>query len=337
MKKSTIITLLLSTYILAYTEDLGSITVEGASRFSQPLLDVTSNISILTSNELEKRGYSTLERALTSVAGMNLTSTGGMGSASKMKFRGMSSRNLLILIDGVRYNNPTINSGSELSHLMVSNIEQIEVIKGAQSGIWGADASAGVINIVTKKATKDGFSGSLFGEMGSYGTQKYGINSNYRDEDFDITLNTTSISTDGFSDRVVDGHSIDEFEDDGYENSSIDFKLGYNLTTEDRVETFYKIIDSTKEYDKKGKDTIKSANDPLSIIDSKEQFYGASYHKKLSWGRVKAYAQESKFERYYPTEKIKRFDGGLKEFGINSLVNYVKDRSFGFVIEKKSL
>ena len=72
--------------------------------------------------------------------------------------RGMDSSKTLVLIDGIRLNDTTSINGADFEHFMINDIERIEVIKGAQSSIWGADASAGVVNIITKSA-KDGTHG----------------------------------------------------------------------------------------------------------------------------------------------------------------------------------
>ena len=77
-----------------------------------------------------------------------------MGQQTSVFLRGMDSKRTLVLIDGIRYNDPSGN-GANFEHLMINDIERIEVIKGAQSSIWGADASAGVINIITKSMERE--------------------------------------------------------------------------------------------------------------------------------------------------------------------------------------
>ncbi len=121
--------------------------VVSASKTEQSLRNITANVDILSSDELEEQHVTTVAEALEALGGITLTQSGGVGTLQSLFMRGMDTNRILVLIDGVRYQDPSNTSGASFAHLLVSNIEQIEVIKGAQSGVWGADASAGVINI----------------------------------------------------------------------------------------------------------------------------------------------------------------------------------------------
>jgi vitamin B12 transporter len=109
----------------------------------------------------------TLNQALNSLPGISMTRSGGLGTTSSLFVQGFSNKYTLVLIDGVRYSDPTNTSGSDISNILIDDIERIEVIKGAQSGVWGADAAAGVINIITKKA-KPGTRASVGVDTGNY-------------------------------------------------------------------------------------------------------------------------------------------------------------------------
>ena len=98
------------------------------------------------------------------------------------------------MVDGVRYNDPSNTSGASFDHLLVGDIEKIEIIKGAQSGVWGADAAAGVINVVTKKA-ESGTHGSVGLEAGSYGHKGATTSLSHKDEKFDAIINITQIAS----------------------------------------------------------------------------------------------------------------------------------------------
>jgi len=159
-------TLLLTTHTFADVT-LEDITVTTASKSSQKLTGITANTAVITAQEIEERGYTTVAEALNSLAGISTTQNGGLGQTTSVYLRGMNSKRTLVLIDGVRTNDLTGTSGSPYADMMIDDIAQIEVIKGAQSGVWGADASAGVINIITKKSTS-GEHGSFYAEAGSF-------------------------------------------------------------------------------------------------------------------------------------------------------------------------
>ena len=139
-----------------------------ASKSKVLATNVTDNVSIITSEELSQKGISTVTEALNTISGISTTSQGGKGTLSSVFVQGMANKYTLLLVDGIRYNDPSNSSGADFSNLLVGDIERIEVIKGAQSGVWGADAAAGVINIITKTA-HNGTHGSVGVEVGSYG------------------------------------------------------------------------------------------------------------------------------------------------------------------------
>ncbi|XQC05269.1 TonB-dependent receptor [Arcobacter cryaerophilus gv. pseudocryaerophilus] len=118
----------------------------------------------------------------------------------------------------LEYNDPSGN-GANFEHLMINDIERIEVIKGAQSSIWGADASAGVINIITKSA-KYGTHGNATIEYGRYNSKIARANISHKNENFDAKLGVTRVDTDGFSAISPKSSEAKNYEDDGYENTT---------------------------------------------------------------------------------------------------------------------
>ena len=147
---SLVASVLLATTNLFSAQNLETIEVISATKSTQSIKDVTSNVEVITKDEIEEKHFTTVTEALNTLPGISITSNGGLGTSSSVFLRGFTSSRILVLIDGIRYNDVTSSSGAPFEHLMIGDIEQIELIKGAQSGVWGADASAGVINIITK-------------------------------------------------------------------------------------------------------------------------------------------------------------------------------------------
>ncbi|MCW2285184.1 vitamin B12 transporter [Rhodoblastus acidophilus] len=147
---------------------LGDIDVT-ATRTEQPVSQSASAITVIPSQEVERRGSTGLDDVLRGTPGLNIYSSGGVGTLSSVSLRGATSGQTLVLIDGIRINDPsTTNGGVDLSIFSAGNIDRIEVLRGPQSALYGSDAMGGVINIITKRG-EGAPHGSVLVEGGSYG------------------------------------------------------------------------------------------------------------------------------------------------------------------------
>jgi len=232
-------------------ETLEDINIVSANKTTQSLNDVTSDVNVITAQEIEERGFLTVVEALNSLPGISFTSNGGLGKSTSLYLRGMDTQRTLVLIDGTRYQDPSNTSGASLQHLMISDIERIEVIKGAQSGVWGADAAAGVINIITKSAQM-GTHASANVEFGSFSTKTYGALVSHKTEKYNISLSANKVTSDGFSAQAPRGEDLDKYEDDGYDNLTVNAKMGIKLTDDIELSLEHTYIDGTTEYDSYG-------------------------------------------------------------------------------------
>jgi vitamin B12 transporter len=337
MKKRTLsLALLASLPLFASSVELEQITISTATKAPQTIANLTANVDIITADEIKEHGFTTIADVLKTHAGFAITNNGGLGKNTSIMLRGFNTKRVLVLVDGVRYNDPTSLSGAQFPHILLENIEQIEIVKGAQSGIWGADASAGVINIITKKPTNDGISASLYAEYGSYNRLKYGLNSGYKTTAYDLTLNLERLTSDGFSAKVPTGAEVDDFEDDSYENSTANLKVGINISKQDRVEAFFDYIDSETNYDGYDKNATKAANDTQSLATLTQQFYGVSYARSEGENRTKIYYNRSDFQRVNRSAYgDSPFDGSVDEAGLNTILHYMKDATLTAGIDYK--
>ena len=329
IKLSLVATLLLSINTLNASEDLGTITVSSATKSKQNINDVTSNIEVITSLELEEKHITTVTEALSSISGISFTQQGGLGSPSNINIRGMHSKRVLVLIDGVRYNDPTDTIyGAAFNNLMVDEIEQIEVIKGAQSGVWGADAAAGVINIITKTAKK-GIHGSAHSEIGSFNTKKYGASISNKTDKYSFKLSTNIIDTNGFSSYATKGVDIDNFEDDGYKNTTTSAKFDYNINENNKINIQHKIINTNAEYDSSSVDTDYTKT-------SKSKFTSLNFNHINSFNEIDIYANKSIFNREYTSTSVSSYIGDVKEYGLKSNIRYNNNDFAIFGIENET-
>jgi len=257
--------------------------------------------------------------ALNSLSGINVISNGGLGTSASVKLRGFDTKRVLVLIDGIRVNDVTGTSGAPFEHLMINDIERIEVVKGAQSGIWGADASAGVINIITSSAKK-GFHGNASVETGSFNTKKYGMTISNKTDKYDVGLSVNRLLTDGFSSQVPYGENPDDYVKNGYRNTTVNLKGGYNLTDSDRVIANYNHINSLSQYDgNTGNETKRS--------DNKSNLYSVTYNKIYENHDIKLKYDISKFDKEQldatSLTEVKNYNGETTTIELTDKISYL--------------
>ncbi|QOP40293.1 TonB-dependent receptor plug domain-containing protein [Sulfurimonas marina] len=311
----------LTSQLNAQDINLESITVTSVANTDQKLHDVTANTEVITAEEIEERRFTTVTQALNSLSGINFSSNGGLGKATSVYLRGFDSKRVLVLIDGIRYNDLTGLDGAPFGHLMISDIERIEVIKGAQSGIWGADASAGVINIITKSAEK-GFHAGADVEYGNYNTQKHALNLSYKTDTYYVKAASQLLTSDGFSTKVPKGENVDDYEADGYKNITSDLKLGFQINETNKVDFSYTRIDAYSEYDPYDSNDTIEAN-KYGEDETHDSFGQINFNHIDSFNEFKLYAKRSIFNRQYLTDNpTSHYNGSVYEYGANSKIGY---------------
>ncbi|MCT7461569.1 TonB-dependent receptor [Aliarcobacter cryaerophilus] len=337
MKKinvSLVASFLLATNLYSQqTSSLDEITISSATKSEEKLKNVTANVDVITAEDIESRKFKTVIEALNSLSGVSISSNGGIGTLSQVYLRGMKSENTLVLIDGIRYNNP-YNGSVDFAHLMINDIERIEVIKGAQSSVWGADASAGVINIITKSA-KDGTFGNASVEYGRYDSKISKATISHKNKSFDAKLSATRVDTDGFSAMSPKSSDADNYEDDGYRNTTVDLKLGYNFDDNNRVSLGYETIDAKTNFDDEiYASTYPWAIDPMASANSKAQtktrnsLANLNYENKNSFATTNVYTNYSRFKNESEAPSFtSRNKTDVKEYGVKSTIPYLSETS----------
>lgn len=142
--------------------------VVSAARREQKLADAVATVEVVTRRDLERTGASDLAAVLTEQLGIELQ--GGMPAGSGAMLQGIGSERVLILLDGQPLAGRLAGT-FDLARIPVGMVERVEVVKGAQSTLYGSEAMGGVINIITRRPGEDGtrFGGSVTGTMGAQG------------------------------------------------------------------------------------------------------------------------------------------------------------------------
>ena len=130
--------------------------VVSAAKLPTLLSQSGSSVTVITAQDLENEKDFTVVEALRNVPGLDVVETGGPGQVAQVYMRGAGSDQTLVMVNGVEINDPiSPNRAADLSRLTVDNVAQIEILRGPQSALFGSGGMGGVINIVTKKGSKN--------------------------------------------------------------------------------------------------------------------------------------------------------------------------------------
>ena len=143
---------------------LGEEVVVTAARLPQLKLESPWSVDVLNKDDLA--GKTNLGEALRDVAGIDVKSSGYLGSVTTARLRGSTSQQVLILLDGRRINSPLLGM-IDLGDILVDNVDKIEIARAPLSSLYGTDALGGVVNIITEKENR-----LLRVSCGTYNTQK---------------------------------------------------------------------------------------------------------------------------------------------------------------------
>jgi vitamin B12 transporter len=144
------------------------------SRVAAPADDVAANVTVLKREDFDVEKPTRLSDLLRRVAGVHIDQVGGRGGTGSLYMRGADPNYTLVLVDGVRVNDPTNARGGsfDFSTFDVADVERVEVARGPYSAVYGGDALAGVINIVTRHAAVDKAHASVDAMGGAYDTRE---------------------------------------------------------------------------------------------------------------------------------------------------------------------
>ncbi|MFK5952321.1 MAG: TonB-dependent receptor [Desulfobacterium sp.] len=310
------------------TTDMGEMVIT-ATRTEISMDKIGGNsVTVITSEDIQAKQLNSVADLLRGIPGIDLVSNGGPGTATTVFTRGADSKNTLVLIDGIMLNDVSgPNRGADLGNINVDNIQQIEVIRGAMSVMYGSNATAGVINIITKKGKKAP-SASVKFEAGSYGTWKTGANAAGATEKVNFALSASKTQIDGYSIANDDNNDIprgdNTNEDDGYENTTLSGNVGVDITDTFNITALARYIDSDGDTDannwggfaEDGDDNTESTQ-TFGKININNKFFNNFLDSNLSW-------QMSQQDRDYfeDGEQTSTYDGNTDTFTWQGDLNF---------------
>jgi vitamin B12 transporter len=139
-----------------------------ANKVDTPVSQTGAAITVIPGDDFQTYHYTSIGDALRTVPGVDVRQSGSFGKTTSVSIRGANPSQVQVLVDGVRVKSPTLGQ-TELVDIAPDLIERIEVVRGPQSTLYGADAIGGVINIITKKGQGKVIQGSIEEQVGNYG------------------------------------------------------------------------------------------------------------------------------------------------------------------------
>ncbi|TMI81913.1 MAG: TonB-dependent receptor [Bacteroidetes bacterium] len=256
MKKIFIVAAVVtSTQLAAQTTDEDSIksldkVVITATKYPTKQSNTGKVVSVISHEQIEKSSGKDLAQVLNEQTG--LTVSGSFSNPGKDKsifFRGASSNYTLILLDGIPLNDPSGTGGTfDIRLIPVEQIERIEILKGSQSTLYGSNAIAGVINIISKKPLSPQLTGQGLLSYGSYNTFKANADVSRKSKWLEYNLNYGYFDTKGIS-EAKDTTGAGNFDKDGFTRQSFQANFGVNVNTHIKLSPFYRFSQFDGEYD----------------------------------------------------------------------------------------
>jgi vitamin B12 transporter len=202
-----------------------------ANKFEQKQSTTGKVVTVITQEQIQKSGGKTISQILNEQAGITINGAyNAPGSVQTVFMRGASSGRTLILMDGIPVSDPSmINNEFDLNLFSITDVERIEICKGAQSTLYGSDAIAGVINIITvKKDIRKAFNVKASTIFGNRNTTRNNVQVYGKAGKLTYTTRFAKLNTDGFSAAYDESHQK-HFDRDGYDGNIINASLNYQV------------------------------------------------------------------------------------------------------------
>ncbi|MEJ7694416.1 TonB-dependent receptor [Daejeonella sp.] len=211
-------------------ETLGEVVVT-ASRSPKKISEIGKVARIITAETLSKSQGRTLPEVLNNVAGLTIGGNGNNpGDIKSVFLRGASAANTLILIDGIPVNDASGISGEyNIAAIAIDQIERVEILKGGNSTLYGSDAVAGVINIITKKGVGK-LSANLTATGGSFDTYRQMLGLNGMIGSTSISFNASNLDSKSFS-TAAPGKGETNFDKDDFHQKSVSVNIAQQLSS----------------------------------------------------------------------------------------------------------
>ncbi|HKR90955.1 TonB-dependent receptor plug domain-containing protein [Novosphingobium sp.] len=211
----------------AIADEAGGQIVVTANRTETPITQVGQSVSVITRDDIERTQAIAVTDVLARIPGVSTSQAGAFGQPASVFIRGAESAQSLVLIDGVRINDPgDVGGGFDFGALTIGQFDRVEVVRGSSGVLWGSRAIGGVINFITPRPTEE-WHARAQAEYGWRDQKQAGASAAGKLGPVGLTLGVNWLKGDGFSafDERLGGK-----EKDGFESKSANARAEVELT-----------------------------------------------------------------------------------------------------------
>jgi vitamin B12 transporter len=322
--------------------------VVSATKTDNSTLKLASSISIIDSTEIANRKKINVFDLIKFEYGVTSLQFGPLGGLSTVSIRGANAGQSLVLLDGVEMNLPSESSNLfDFANVPIEGISRIEVLRGPQSTLYGSDAMAGVINIISQK----GFGKptvNIFAEAGSYNSFRGSAGLTGGDNNFNYMISLARTQSDGFS---AASERYENTERDGYKGNNLASRFGFDISESAGINLIVRYTDAETDLDQFGgengddptyvyklKELITRAEGYFDLLDgSWEQKIGASFYnsnRKYSFDSTLAlpdYSTSNYDGRRYKIDWQNNFHlpaNNILTFGVETRIDEIETEYF---------
>jgi vitamin B12 transporter len=211
-----------------------------------PVGPLASSVTIVTEKDIQTQQHRTVPDILNTIPGLNVIQAGGPGAQTSVFMRGTNSNHTKVIVDGIDIGDPgNANGAFDYAHLLAADIQQMEILRGPQSGLYGSDAIGGVISIVTKKGEGPPRATASI-EAGSFNTFNQTLGLSGSEKNFNYAVNVAHLHAGNIPvtppELLPPGRKAIG---NNYDNMTYSTKLGVDLNENLTVNSVVRYTDAT--------------------------------------------------------------------------------------------
>lgn len=247
-----------------------------ATRAPSLVTDVSTPTELITATKIARMNAQSVAKILNTSAGVFVKDIGDRGGLKTISIRGSSTSQVLVLYDGQRIS-PASGAGIDFSTLTTDNIDWIEVVRGGNSALYGADANGGIVNIISKSGRNTQrllANGKV--TVGSFGSRGFSANVGQQIGRLDYYASFHHTETDDYRYLTLNTKAEQTMENSNFNSNGGSLKLGLQMTEDSKV-----VLSGVTYREAEGSPGSLSFRTPLATLKSDWQYVSGTYTSKF--------------------------------------------------------